>query len=106
MMSHHAEKQSQRDRISRLSHAFITGYCDRVARYKPELITGEDQRDFQIHFGAEILARTLGSFQKDYLYDGLSPNDPMIREAAEEARKWIFGERQLTQFISHPDLSG
>jgi len=95
MMSHRAENQSQRDRISSLSHAFISGYCDRIAKYKPDLFTGEDQRDYQIHFGAEILARTLGSFQKDYLYDGLSPNDPIIREAAEEARKWISGERQL-----------
>ncbi|MCP4626945.1 MAG: phosphotransferase [bacterium] len=100
MMSHRAENQSQRDRISSLSHAFITGYSDRTARYKPELITEEDQRDYQIHFGAEILARTLGSFQKDYLYDGLSPNDPIIREAAEEARKWLSGERQLTDRLT------
>lgn len=100
MMSHRAENQSQRDRISSLSRAFITGYCDRVARYKPELITGEDRRDYQIHFGAEILARTLGSFQKDYLYDGLRPNDPIIREAAEEARKWISGERKLTDRLT------
>jgi len=54
-------------------------------------MTAEDERDFQTHFGAEILARTLGNFQNNYLYDGLPPKHPIIQEAAEQARKWIHG---------------
>jgi hypothetical protein len=54
-------------------------------------MTEEDKRDFQIHFGAEILARTLGNFQRNYLYDGLAPEHPVIREAAQKACQWIHG---------------
>lgn len=91
MMSHRAAKQSQKDRIGRFRQSFTESYLKEISKQKPELITGEDERDFQIHFGAEILARTLGNFQKNYLYDGLSPNHPVIQEATEEARRWIRG---------------
>ncbi len=91
MMIHRASKQSQKDRIGRFRQSFIESYFKGVAKQTPQLITEEDERDFQIHFGAEILARTLGSFQKNYLYDGLSPKHPVIQEATEEARKWICG---------------
>ena len=91
MMSHRASKQSQIDRIGRFRQSFIESYFKEIAKQKPELITEEDERDFQIHFGAEILARTLGSFQKNYLYDGLSPQHPVIQEAVAEARKRIYG---------------
>jgi len=92
MMSHRASGQSQKERIDRFRRSFIESYHNWVARQKPELITEEDQRDFQIHFGAEILARTLGSFQKNYLYDELPPEHPVIQEAADMARQWIHGQ--------------
>jgi 5-methylthioribose kinase len=92
MMLHRAASQAQKNRIGRFRQSFMEGYLKRVANQKPKLITEEDKRDFQIHFGAEILARTLGIFQKNYLYDGLSPEHPVIQEAAAEARKWIYGD--------------
>ena len=92
MMVHRSTSRTQRDRIKNFRSAFMEGYMTRVAKLKPELITDEDRREFQIHFGAEILARTLGSFQHNYLYDGLEPGHPAIQEAAAEARKWICGE--------------
>jgi 5-methylthioribose kinase len=91
MMSHRAAGQSQKRRIDKFRGAFIDDYFKNIARQQPQLMTEEDKRDFQIHFGAEILARTLGHFQKNYLYDGLSPQHPVIQEAAEEARQWIHG---------------
>jgi len=91
MMSHRASKQSQKDRIGRFRQSFIESYYKGITKQTPGLITAEDERDFQIHFGAEILARTLGSFQKNYLYDGLSSKHPVIQEATAEARKWICG---------------
>ena len=41
--------------------------------------TGE--RESAIHFGAEVLVRALGAFQNGYLYDGLSLDDPKVKEA-------------------------
>ena len=91
MMSHRAAGQSQKRRIDKFRVSFIDGYLKAIARQQPQLMTSEDKHDFQIHFGAEILARTLGHFQKNYLYDGLSPQHPVIQQAAEEARQWIQG---------------
>jgi 5-methylthioribose kinase len=91
MMSHRTPKRSQKERIDKFRRSFIKSYFKRITKQEPQLLTEEDERDFQIHFGAEILARTLGNFQKNYLYEGLPPNHPVIRQAAEEARKWING---------------
>ncbi len=91
MMSHRAARQSQKERIDIFRRSFIKSYYKRIARQQPELMTEEDERDFQIHFGAEIFARTLGNFQDNYLYDGLSPEHPVIQEATAEARQWIHG---------------
>ena len=101
MMSHRTAGQSQKDRIEKFRLSFIDSYFKRVARHQPQLMTAEDERDFQIHFGAEILARTLGNFQKNYLYDGLPPQHPVIQEAAREARQWICGECEA--FKPKPD---
>jgi len=91
MMSQRASGRLQKNRINRFRQSFIDSYWVMVSTHKPELWTAEDERDFQIHFGAEILARTLGNFQQNYLYDGLPPDHPVIRAAAEEAGKWIRG---------------
>jgi len=97
MMSQRASGQSQKKRIDQFRQSFITSYRMLVSKLRPDLITAEDGRDFQIHFGAEILARTLGNFQQNYLYDGLPPDHPVIRAAAEEARKWILGKYEAFQ---------
>jgi len=91
MMSHRAAGQPQKERIDKFRLSFINRYFKRIARHQPQLMTQEDERDFQIHFGAEILARTLGNFQKNYLYDGLSPEHPVIQEAAQKACQSIHG---------------
>ena len=91
MMSHRSSRQSQKERIDKFRRSFIKSYYKGIARQQPELMTEEDEREFQVHFGAEIFARTLGNFQKNYLYDGLSPEHPIIQEAAAEARRWIDG---------------
>lgn len=42
-----------------------------------------------IHFGSELLTRTTGVFQKDYLYAGLAYDDPIIQEAVDAAARHI-----------------
>lgn len=101
MMSHQASGQPQKKRIDKFRLSFIKRYVKRIAKQKPQLITEEDERDFQIHFGAEILARTVGNFQNNYLYDGLPPEHPVIQEATAEARQWICGDYEA--FKPNPD---
>ena len=55
-----------------------------------ETLFGADGlRESAIHFGAEVLVRTVGAFQSGYLYDGLSPNDPKVQEAVAVAAAHI-----------------
>ena len=93
--THRDQDQLKKAGIERFKHKFIKGYFDTIKYLKPDLWTEEDKRDFQIHFGAEIIARTAGIFQKGYLYDGLPPKHPVIREALEEAKDWITGEKYM-----------
>lgn len=54
------------------------------AGYGPTL-TEADFRETAWHTGCEILARVLGPFKAGYLYDGLAPDHPAVREAVAEA---------------------
>ena len=96
MMAHRSNDSGEKDRILRFQHAFIRSYFDTLETHNTDLFTGEDERDFQTHFGAEILARTVGEFQNGYLYDGLGAGHPFIREAGEEAKQWIFHEKHVS----------
>jgi 5-methylthioribose kinase len=96
MMTHRSKDPAEKNRIRRFQHTFLRSYYDTLENLDSDLFTGEDERDFKIHFGAEILARTVGEFQNDYLYDGLGPDHPIIQEAAEEAKRWIFNEKHVS----------
>jgi len=57
-----------------------------LAAYAAErALTAEDREESALHFGCEILARTVGAFQAGYLYDGLPPDAPALREAVSVA---------------------
>jgi 5-methylthioribose kinase len=96
MMTHRSNDALEKNRIRRFQHTFLRSYYDTLENYNPDLFTGEDEHDFQIHFGAEILARTVGEFQNDYLYDGLGPDHPIVRKAVEEAKRRIFNEKHVS----------
>ena len=51
----------------------------------PLIFDEEETEDAGVHFGAEILARTIGSFQNGYLYEGLDHSHPKIKEAVHVA---------------------
>jgi 5-methylthioribose kinase len=50
------------------------------------------------HFGSEIFARTVGVFQKDYLYDDLSYDHPAIQEAIQNAATHIRNPLEVHTF--------
>ena len=45
--------------------------------------------DAAIHFGAEIIVRTIGPFQQGYLFDGLSIDTPILQGAIQYAAQCI-----------------
>lgn len=76
---------------------FLNSYFSEVS--EPELQNESVRKDIHLHSASEILARTMGSFQNGYLYDGLDVGHPLMREAVETAAKWIRGG-----FYSSDDL--
>lgn len=66
-----------------------------------EILFGADGlRENAIHFGAEVLARSLGAFQSGYLYDGLSPDDAKVQEAVEVAAAHLRASEDVDCFAA------
>ena len=64
---------------------FISSYKEAAAPFYNDLWGRRHCSDAAIHFGAEIIVRTIGPFQQGYLYDGLFLGDPLLTEAIEYA---------------------
>ncbi len=93
MIRHRAESEKRKSAFRHLQHAFLRSYMEALEEERGLLWDEEEKKDANIHFGAEILARTLGSFRAGYLYEGLGPGHPAIREAVEEAVRRMGEER-------------
>lgn len=85
MLGHRAPSAAQRTGIMQLQRAFIEGYMSALGPAQKLLFNEEEIKDAGIHFGAEILVRTIGNFQNGYLYDGLPPDHPKVRAAVDMA---------------------
>jgi hypothetical protein len=68
-----------------LRDAFWTAYRAAIGSAADRLWTDAMDERASIHFGAEILVRTVGRFQAGYLYDGLDPDDESVQEAVATA---------------------
>jgi len=69
--------------------AFIAGYKSVAASTLHELVNQNEERLMNVHAGAEILMRSVGPFTPGYLYDGLRPESPIVREALDQAVKLL-----------------
>ena len=81
MQAHRADTTAAR-RFQACRRAFVQ--CYRAA-VPGALLTDATLRDCGLHFGCEILARTTGAFQAGYLYEGLTPDHPVLQEAVHQA---------------------
>jgi 5-methylthioribose kinase len=68
---------------------FLEAYRDVLGNDFDSLFGVEGIRESSIHFGSEILTRTVGAFQNDYVYNGLAHDDPVIQEAVQIAAAHI-----------------
>jgi len=81
MQAHRADAAAAR-RFQACRRAFVQRYR---ATVPATVLTNATLRDCGLHFGCEILARTTGAFQAGYLYEGLTPDHPVLQEAVHQA---------------------
>ena len=74
-----------------LWHSFLASYAAAVAPLSETLLAAGIIADSEVHCGAEILMRTVGPFQRGYLYDGLPSAAPDFQEALSRAQQHILG---------------
>jgi len=81
MQAHRADADGAA-RFDACRRAFLQRYRTAVPG---AMLTDATLRDCGLHFGCEILARTTGAFQAGYLYEGLTPDHPVLQEAVHQA---------------------
>ena len=69
--------------------SFFQSYRLNLGDKFEELFGMDGIRESAIHFGAEVLARTVGTYQPGYLYDNLLPESPTVQEAVQAAAAHI-----------------
>jgi len=89
MQAHRAPTPVVAEAAEALGEAFWTAYLDTIGEAADLLWTDEMRRQASVHFGAEILVRTVGRFQSGYLYEGLDGGDSPIQEAVAVAAEHI-----------------
>ena len=85
MHMHRAYREYAISHTQAALNSFLESYRIALGSKIGALYGPSGERECSIHFGSEVLARTVGQFQKGYLYDGLAPEDKMVREAVEMA---------------------
>lgn len=84
---------------------FINTYQTAIEPNYSDLWPSAILEDASIHFGSEVLVRTIGPFKQSYLYDDLSPNDSLLKEAILEATHRIRSAHMLLNLESLLDSS-
>lgn len=85
MLAHQAAHSDARAAAQELLEAFLQAYRTALGAAFDVLIPSSAKADFSVHFGAEILVRTVGPFQAGYLYEGLASDSPDVQEAVRVA---------------------
>jgi hypothetical protein len=98
MMAHRALTTLISGNILSLLKAFLTSYKESLGSDYERIFGSEGVNESSIHFGCEILARTVGLFQRGYVYDGLSVDDPATIEAVDLAASLIRSPANTTVF--------
>ena len=71
-------------------HGFLTAYRSAMSDAFDQAFGPDCVRESAIHFGSEILTRTVANFQKGFLYEGLPWDHPAVQEAASTAANHII----------------
>lgn len=100
MLAHRAATNLISKSILSMNDAFLSAYRKTLGPDFEMVFGNEGIDESSIHFGCEILARTVGLFQTGYVYDGLSVKDPAIVEAIDIAASNIQNPSNSTIFAA------
>jgi 5-methylthioribose kinase len=89
MYDHRAPNADVAARARIVLKRFLEAYRVAIGPSFDTLLGTQGVSESAIHFGCEVLTRTVGAFQDGYLYSGLAPEDDIIQEAAQVAAEHI-----------------
>ncbi len=98
MQAHRAPSESVATASRALRDALLVAYREALGATASHLLAPPALADGAIHFGAELLVRTVGPFQAGYLYEGLSPASPPVHEAVEVAAEHLRHPTTVSTF--------
>ncbi len=98
MHSHRAVSGYAAIVVRQLLDSFLSSYRATLGSDFETLFGIDGVLESAIHFGSELLTRTTGVFQKDYLYAGLAHTDSIIQQAVDTAARHICQPEQTSTF--------
>ena len=106
-LSAHLWMEAQRAPTAEAAHraratlrSFLTTYRAGLGSAFEEVFGPQGVRQSAVHFGAEILMRTVGAAQHGYLYEGVDVGDPALQEAVQTAAQHIRSPEQAETFAA------
>lgn len=85
MHTHRAADHGQATRSQDVLAGFLHAYRSALGPRFDEIMGAEGLHQCAIHFGCELLARSIGNYQPGYLYEGLARTSTPVREAVQTA---------------------
>jgi len=98
MYQHRYAEKSTAKTAKLILEGFLTAYRSALGDSFDEVFGLSGVRESAIHFGSEVLTRTVGNFQNGYLYEGLAWDDRLIQTAADLAARHILDPLHQTTF--------
>ena len=106
MQAHRAPDDVTARAVKRMLATALVAYRDALGAQVGGLLTAPALEDAAVHFGAEILVRTVGPFQAGYLYDEPAPQSLPVQEAVEVAAEHIRHPPTVDTFDALRRVSG
>lgn len=97
MLAHRSGDRSARAAWTEARRLFLAEYSWNAAAVSG-LLDETVAEDAAVHFGCELLARTVGAFQRGYLYEGLSAESGPVKEAIATAAHHLEAPRDTEIF--------
>ncbi|MGD2178738.1 MAG: phosphotransferase [Anaerolineae bacterium] len=98
MHAHRASTSEAADRARDTLRDFLSTYRSGLGDAFGEVFGARGARQSTVHFGAEILMRTVGAFQDGYLYEGLAVDAPALQQAVQVAARHIRSPERVDTF--------
>lgn len=100
MWIHRANSEAAERETRAVLEGFLRAYRSALGPKFDELFGAPGIRESTVHFGCEILVRTVGVFQEGYLYEGLPLDDAVIQEAVGVAAQHIRSPETVDSFAA------